>query len=69
MTNDEKKLRVFGPSNEPEDADCLIATDTSDLSAVIETLQHYIPQMIDGEQIVFRVKAMTDAEVEAMPDV
>lgn len=68
--NDGKKLRLFGPTNEPEDADCYIG-DVDDLSAssVWEILTHYLPQMDESEQLAFRVKWMTDAEVEALPDV
>jgi len=70
VDRDKKKLRLFGPSNEPEDADTCIG-DVDDLaaSAVWETLQQYLPQMDESEQLVFRVKMMSDAEVDALPDV
>lgn len=67
-TNEGKTLRVFGPYENPDEPTCYLGEVNGDLSAVIECLRDYLPQMHEGEEIVFRVKAMTDAEVEALPD-
>ena len=67
-THDGKKMRVFGPYENPDEPTCYLGEVDGDLAAVIDCLRDYLPQMSAGEDIVFRVKALTDAEVEALPD-
>lgn len=63
-----EKLRVFGPGNCPEDADLYLGDVDGDLSALFERVREYLPQMGEDERFVIRVKLMTDAEVEGLPD-
>lgn len=65
-----ERLRVFGPSDGCANwPDCYMGDLDGDLSAVIERLREYAPEMQPDELFVLRVKRMTDAEVEALPDV
>jgi len=61
-------LRVFGPSDNPDWPDCYLGDVGGDLSGLIENLKEYLPQMHPEERYVLRVQAMTDAEVEGLPD-
>lgn len=67
--NDGKKLRIFGPAENPDEPNCYFGDVGGDLSGVIERLREYLPQMDEDERFVLRVKLMTDAEVEALPDI
>lgn len=63
-----KRMRIFAPADNPEEANCYIGEVGGDLSALIERIEEYLPEMTEGREFVIRVKAMTDAEVEALPD-
>lgn len=66
--SNKKRLRVFGPYENPDEPLSYLGDCDGDVSSAIDTLREYLAQMDDGDEIVFRVKAMTDAEVEALPD-
>jgi len=63
-----KRLRVFGPYECPDDPVAYLGDCDGDVSCAVDTLREYLTQMDDGDEIVFRVKGLTDAEVEALPD-
>lgn len=62
-TNETKQRVFFGPFEEP-DQECAVM----DLDIAQQTLKEWFETGEPGDRVVFRIEEMTEAEIDALPE-